>query len=111
METGYYIIPKVVPAAAPGRYEWKAFLYSPDGTEIEGWGCGVSATEADIVKWEFAGLSVAVNETHTSATVRGFVKYTPSGSFSGGTSVSSANVLNYFAGNKGYVTGAIPEQG
>ena len=111
VETGYYIIPKIVPAAAAGRYEWKAFLYSPDGTEIERWDCGINTTETDIVKWEFAGLSIAVNEAHTSATVKGYVKFLTSGSFSSGSSVKSANVLNYFAGNKGYVTGAIPEQG
>ena len=107
VETGYYILPKIEATTTAGRSTWNVHLYAPDGTDVETFSCGITAPDADIVKYDFAGFGVTINEQHTSATGRGYVKYLPSNSFLN-SSKNSDNLLNYFAGNQGYIVGDIP---
>lgn len=107
VETGYYILPKIEATATAGRSTWNVHLYAPDGTDVETFSCGIQTTDADIVKYDFAGFGVTINEQHTAATGRGYVKYLPSSSFLS-SSTGSNNLLNYFAGNQGYIVGDIP---
>lgn len=109
VETGYYILPKIEATATAGRSTWNVHLYAPDGTDVETFSCGIQTTDADIVKYDFAGFGVTINEQHTAATGRGYVKYLPSSSFLS-SSTGSNNLLNYFAGNQGYIVGDIPPE-
>ena len=84
--------------------------YDPEGTEIESYSCGITTTDAQITGYDFAGIQVVVNALHTGATARCYVKSLSSNSFLNSVT-SSNNILNYFAGDHGYTTGAVPEQG